>query len=335
MFEVAVIGAGRIGVVHAGNAALHRDLTLSAVVDPDSAAASRLAEATGARVAAFDDVLADPDIAGVIIASPTASHLAQATAAIASGKAVLLEKPLDLDLDRARAAAPGLSDPRLLVGFNRRFDPRFADLERLLRSGDLGALESLHITSHDPAAPSPAYARASGGLFKDMTIHDFDIARWLLAEEATTVFAAAARLVEPDSDDDAIGDCAKTVLQTPSGRLCTISNSRRSGYGYDQRIEAFCVRGLARVGNVAKSGVETWTEAGPSAAPWQDFFLDRYEEAYRVELDHFADVIAERAAPQVTYADGLAALVLAEAAALSARTGKAVTVRGSEIPSVC
>jgi myo-inositol 2-dehydrogenase/D-chiro-inositol 1-dehydrogenase len=322
MFEVAVIGAGRIGSVHAANACRHRQLRLAAVVDPSEGAADGLAGETGARVAAFDEVLADPAIAGVIIASPTESHLAQAKAVTGAGKAVLLEKPLDLNLDRARAAAPSLSGAPLLLGFNRRFDPDFAALRRHIVSGALGPLESLHITSHDPAPPSPAYARASGGLFKDMAIHDFDIARWLLAEEVTTVFAVTARLVDPESSDDPDGDTAKTLLRTASGRLCVISNSRRSGYGYDQRIEAFCAGGMARVGNAPTSGLETWTRSGPGAAPWKDFFLDRYKEAYRRELDHFVDVMAG-AAPAVTFADGLAALALAEAAALSGRTGEA------------
>ncbi|HEY5070931.1 MAG TPA: inositol 2-dehydrogenase [Caulobacteraceae bacterium] len=328
MIEVALVGAGRIGAVHGQNAAAHRDLRLAAIDDPDGAAGAALAAQTGARLASLDEILADPGIAGVIIASPTAEHLAQATACIAAGKAVLLEKPLDLDLNRAQAAAGALSGRRLLVGFNRRFDPHFAALKAHLDSGAIGSLETLHIISHDPAPPGAAYSRSSGGLFKDMAIHDFDIARWLLGEEPVSVVAAASRLVDPDSTDDLDGDTAKVVLATASGRLAVISNSRRSGYGYDQRVEAFGAKGRAGVGNVGATETDLWTEAGRTASRLKHFFLDRYADAYRRELDHFADILAGRAAPAVSYADGLAALALAEAAALSARTGVKIAIPG-------
>jgi myo-inositol 2-dehydrogenase/D-chiro-inositol 1-dehydrogenase len=318
MFDLALVGAGRIGAVHAANAAGHASLRLATVVDTDPDAAARITRTTGARAATFDEVLADPAIAGLIIASPTGEHLRQARAAVAAGKAVLLEKPLDLDLDRARAAAAELSGARLLVGFNRRFDPHFAALKARLEGGGLGSLESVHIISHDPAPPSAAYARASGGLFKDMAIHDFDIARWLLGEEPTWVFAAAGRLVDP-AGPDPDGDSAKILLGTASGRLTVISNSRRSAYGYDQRIEAFCSRGMASVGNVSMDTVEERTEAGVHGAPLKSFFLDRYEDAYRAEMDHFAGILAG-AAPAVTFDDGIAALALAQAAGRSART---------------
>src|ERR1019366_9662738 len=166
------------------------------------------------------------------------------------GKAIFCEKPVDLDLARARAAAPGLAKARLLLGFNRRFDPNFQALKARLDSGALGKLETLNITSHDPAPPPIAYIATSGGLFLDMAIHDFDMARWLLGEEITEVFAAASCLVDPAIAEAGDVDTAKNLLRTASGKLCLISNSRRSGYGYDQRIEAFASAGMARAGNV-------------------------------------------------------------------------------------
>jgi len=327
MFQIAVLGAGRIGQVHARNVASHPELRLRYVFDPQSEAAQALAGRTGAIVARdLDQVLGDPEIAGLVIASSTHAHLDQCVRAVAAGKAVLCEKPLDMDLERARAERERLGPRhvRLLLGFNRRFDPSFATLKRRLDAGDIGKLETLHIISHDPAPPPLAYIRVSGGLFKDMAIHDFDTARWLLGEEFVEVFASTSCLVDPAIGSAGDVDTAKTVLRTASGRLCVISNSRRSGYGYDQRIEAFGARGQLRADNLLESSVSAWGETGMASGPLQNFFLERYAEAYRRELDHFVQVLGGAAAPLVGYHDGVAALALAEAAHLSARSGKVV-----------
>ena len=322
-FGLALFGAGRIGQIHAANVAAHPALALKYVVDPVKAAAEQLAAQHGARVADAKAALADPDVAGVVIASSTDTHLDYCLAAAAAGKAIFCEKPIDLDLARARAAAPRLAGARLLVGFNRRFDPNFRALKAALDAGGIGALETLNITSHDPAPPPIAYVKVSGGLFRDMAIHDFDTARWLLGEPVTEVFASAACLIDPAIAAAGDVDTAKTLLRTASGKLALISNSRRSGYGYDQRIEAFGSGGMVRAGNVTTSEGARWTEAGAESPPLQNFFLDRYAEAYRAEMAHFAEVLAG-AEPQLTYADGLAALALAEAAEESARTGRPV-----------
>jgi myo-inositol 2-dehydrogenase/D-chiro-inositol 1-dehydrogenase len=327
MFDIAVFGAGRIGRIHARNVVAHPALRLKYLVDPAPDAAE-LAGQTGAALVDTNRVLGDPGIAGVIIASPTHLHLDQCLQAVAAGKAVFCEKPIDLDLQRARAAHARLTAPdvRLLLGFNRRFDPNFAALRSRLQQGAVGTLESLQITSHDPAPPPVAYIRTSGGLFKDMAIHDFDMARWLLGEEPTEVFSSASCLVDPAIGAAGDVDTAKTLLKTASGRLCVISNSRRSGYGYDQRIEAFGSRGLVRVDNVLESSVSVWADAGMASDTLQNFFLDRYAEAYRRELAHFADILAGEARPFVGYTDAVAALALAEAAGASARSGQVVHV---------
>lgn len=315
MHEIAVIGAGRIGRIHAGNANAEPRLRLKYIVDPVASAAKEIADATGAAVAGLDDVLADTSVGGMVVASSTDTHLQFSMAAIQAGKAVFCEKPLDLDLAKARAAAPalGAGDARLFLGFNRRFDPNFRILRDRIQSGELGQLETLHIISHDPSPPPIDYVRVSGGMFKDMTIHDFDMARWLLGEEPVEVYAAAAAMVDPAIGEAGDVDTAKTVLRTRSGKICVISNSRRSGYGYDQRIEAFCAKGLIRAGNVLSSTVEVWGEDGPRSAPLQNFFLDRYAEAYRAEMTHFADIL-DGAKPLIGYRDGISALVIAEAA---------------------
>lgn len=325
MFDIAVFGAGRIGRIHARNLRAHPALRLKYLVDP-APEAEGLAREMGATRVDAERVWSDSSIAGVIIASPTGLHVEQTLRAVASGKAVLCEKPIDLDLQRARAAQAQLTAPdvRLLMGFNRRFDPNFATLKSRLEHGVVGSLETLQITSHDPAPPPLAYVRTSGGLFKDMAIHDFDMARWLLGEEPVEVFATASCLVDPAIGAEGDVDTAKTILKTTSGRICVISNSRRSGYGYDQRIEAFGSRGLVRADNVLESSVSVWADVGMASDALQNFFLDRYAEAYRREITHFADVLAGNARPSVGYEDAVAALALAEAAAASVRSGAVV-----------
>jgi myo-inositol 2-dehydrogenase/D-chiro-inositol 1-dehydrogenase len=326
MLNLAIFGAGRIGQIHARNAAALPELTLKYIVDPNAAAADALARQTAAKIVDIDTALGDASVAGVIIASATNAHLDQALLAAAAGKVIFCEKPLDLDLNRARKAAAELSDAHMLIGFNRRFDPNFATLKARIDSNAIGKLETLNITSHDPGPPPASYIRVSGGLFKDMAIHDFDMARWLLGEEPTEVFAAASCLVDPAIAEAGDVDTARIFLRTASGKLCVISNTRRSGYGYDQRIEAFGSAGTVRADNVLMSTVSTSTERGSASDALQNFFLDRYAEAYRREMRHFLDILRDGVAPSVGYGDGIASLVLAEAAALSVRNNAPVKV---------
>ena len=323
MFKIALIGAGRIGRIHARNAALHPALELAAVVDPVEASAQALAGEWGTAVRTLEEVIADPGIAGVVVASSTDTHLDYSMQAIAAGKAVFCEKPIDQDLGRARSAAQVLDGSRLLLAFNRRFDPNFRALKAKLDDGGIGNIESLQITSNDPAPPPPSYVAVSGGLFKDMAIHDFDMARWLLGEEPVEVYATGSCLVDPEIGKLGDVDTARTLLRTGSGRLCVISNSRRSGYGYDQRIEAYASGGMVCADNVLESTVKLFNEDGSRGDRLQNFFLDRYAQAYRAEMDHFADMLAG-APPAVGYADGVAALALAEAAAQSMKSGAVV-----------
>ena len=323
MHKIVLIGAGRIGRIHGRNAAANPRVELAGVVDVVDAAAQALAKEHGVPVRTLDDALADESVAGVIVASSTDTHLDYSLRAAAAGKAVFCEKPIDQDLTRAKSAAKELARARLLLAFNRRFDPNFQALKAKLDSGAVGRLESLQITSNDPAPPPPSYVAVSGGLFKDMAIHDFDMARWLLGEEPVEVYASGSCLVDPEIGKLGDVDTARMVLKTAGGRLCVISNSRRSGFGYDQRIEAYASAGMVRADNVLESTVQAWSENGTAADKFQNFFLDRYAEAYRREMEHFADIL-DGAAPSVGYADGVAALALAEAAAESSRSGKVV-----------
>jgi myo-inositol 2-dehydrogenase/D-chiro-inositol 1-dehydrogenase len=323
MHKVVIVGAGRIGRIHARNAALHPRIELAGVIDAIDASAQALAAEWNAPVSTLDAALADASVRGVIIASSTDTHLDYCVRAAAAGKVVFCEKPIDQDLARARGAAAKLSGANLLLAFNRRFDPNFRALKARLDSGRIGTIESLQITSNDPAPPPPSYVAVSGGLFKDMAIHDFDMARWLLGEEPVQVYAAGSCLVDPVIGELGDVDTARTLLKTASGKLCVISNSRRSGFGYDQRIEAFASNGMVRADNVLESTTQVCTEAGVASDRLQNFFLDRYAEAYRSEMEHFADMLdGKRAA--VGYADGVAALALAEAASESVRSGAPV-----------
>jgi myo-inositol 2-dehydrogenase/D-chiro-inositol 1-dehydrogenase len=322
--DVALIGAGRMGRIHGPHAAATAGLRLKYVVDPRPGAADEFRDRYGARQVDLDAALGDPAVGGVLVCSTTDQHLGHALAAVAAGKAVFCEKPIDLDLAKVRAARPKFEGARFLLGFNRRFDPEFLALKQRIDAGDAGPVESLHIVNHDPASPPPGFIPTSGGLFRDFTIHDLDMVRWLLGEEPEQVYATASCLVDPGIGALGDVDTARTLLRMPSGRLCVISNTRRSGCGYDQRIEAFCARGLLAAGNRRRDNVRMLTDAGESAAPIQPAFPERYRDAYRAQIEHFADVVQGRAQALVGYDDGVAALVLADACAASMRDGAPV-----------
>lgn len=329
LLDVVLIGAGRMGQIHGPAAARTPGLRLKYVVDPRPGLAQAMAARTGAMEATLEKALADPAIGGVLVCSTTDLHLEQALAAVEMGKAVFCEKPVDLDLDRARKAQPRFQGARFVLGFNRRYDPDFLALKRRLDDGVIGCLENLHIVNHDPAPPPAGFIPTSGGLFKDFTIHDLDLARWLLGEEPVELFAAASCLVDPRIGELGDVDTARTLLKTASGRLCVISNTRRSGCGYDQRIEAFGSRGMLAVGNPTRDTVRTFTTAGAAAAPIAGSFVDRYAGSYRAQMVHFSEVAHGTSQPRTGYADGVAALALAQACRVSADTGRAIKLRES------
>lgn len=325
--NVALIGAGRMGSIHGPNAGRHSGLRLRYVVDPNAEAATRLGAPFGAEIVSLNRALSDPSIAGVLVCSSTDQHLNHVLTAVGSGKAVFCEKPLDLDLMRIRQAAPALIGAPMVLAFNRRFDPEFMALKAQLDAGAVGRLESLHLVNHDPAEPPLGFIPTSGGLFKDFTIHDLDLASWLLDEPIVEVFASASCLVNPEIGRLGDVDTARTLLRTATGRLCVISNTRRSGYGYDQRIEAFGSAGMVCAGNVARDTVQVATDDGLCASPILPGFLERYAGAYRAEMDHFAQVVHGQVAPSVGYEAGLNAMILAEACDQSVRTGRPIQIR--------
>jgi myo-inositol 2-dehydrogenase/D-chiro-inositol 1-dehydrogenase len=328
MLQFAQFGAGRIGAIHAANLAARGDAGLRYVVDVNEAAARALAEKHGARVADRAEALADPAVGAVIIASATDTHAELAVAAARAGKAIFCEKPVDLSLARVDAclAEVHACGVPMLVGFNRRFDPSFAALRARIAAGEIGAVEQVIITSRDPGLPPLEYLRVSGGQFRDMTIHDFDMARWLLAEEPEEVFAFGAALVDPAVAAAGDIDSCMVLLRCASGRMAHINNSRRAVYGYDQRIEVLGSAGRLTAGNRTPTTVELADARAVSADKPLHFFLERYAEAYRAELGAFIDAVRAGAPMPVGAADGRAALVLAEAALLSLRERRAVRV---------
>jgi myo-inositol 2-dehydrogenase/D-chiro-inositol 1-dehydrogenase len=326
MIEICQFGAGRIGRMHAENLARHPAYRLRYVVDVHEPSARAVAEATGATVARTEQALADPAVAAVLIASSTDTHAELIEAAARAGKAILCEKPIDLSrvrVDACLEVADRAGVP-LMVGFNRRFDGNFGELKRTVEEGRIGELELVSITSRDPGPPPAAYIEVSGGLYRDMMIHDFDLARWLLGEEPTEVFAAGSCLVDPEIGRLGDVDTALVVLKTGSGKLAQISCSRRASYGYDQRLEVHGSKGMARAENVRLSSVEVADDAGWHGEKPPHFFIERYAQAYRSELDHFAACVQERRMPSPSGEDGRRALALADAAVESLRSGRAV-----------
>jgi myo-inositol 2-dehydrogenase/D-chiro-inositol 1-dehydrogenase len=327
MIGFAILGCGRIGRMHARNIRAHARAELVTCYDVISEAAEATARELG--VTATQSVaaaLSDPRVQAVLIATSTDTHVELLTQTVKAGKPVLCEKPIDLDMARVDACwrEIGDLDPLVMIGFNRRFDPSFRALRERVQSGEIGALEQVVITSRDPAPPPAGYVEHSGGLFRDMTIHDLDMARYLVGE-IVEVQAMGANLVDP-----AIGalgdiDSAMLLLRAASGALVHINNSRRCAYGYDQRIEAFGARGMLQAQNRHETTVEFWGEGRTHARdPVLDFFITRYRDAYMAEIGHFIDCVENGEKPLAGFAEGREALRLADAALNSLATNKAV-----------
>ncbi len=325
--RTALLGAGRIGRVHAAAIAADPRSTLAAVSDPMPDAARALAGEHGVPVRGIADVLADDGIDAILIASSTNTHADLIEAGVRAGKAVFCEKPIDLSLARARAvqAVAAGHDRPVMLGFNRRFDPNFAALKAALEAGEIGRGETLTITSHDPAPPPVEYIRVSGGLFRDMTIHDLDMAAHLFGMPET-VTAQGACLVDPAIGEAGDIDTAMVLLAWADGRLAVIRNSRRAAYGYDQRVEVLGSAGMLAAENVTEDTVVRATAAGVSRAKPMHFFLERYARAYAIEWAAFVAAVLDGGKVPATVEDGVNALAMAEAANRSLAEGRTVAV---------
>ncbi|MDR3518103.1 MAG: inositol 2-dehydrogenase [Azospirillaceae bacterium] len=326
MLRFGLLGAGRIGAIHGANIAAHGAAQLVGIADIHQPAAEALAAKLGTKVASVAAILADPAIDAVVIASSTDTHAPLIEAAARAGKAIFCEKPIDLDSGRVAACLKVVADcgVPLGLGFNRRFDPSFRALRDAVRAGRIGKVEMVCITSRDPGPPPVSYIKVSGGLFRDMMIHDLDMARWLLGEEPVEVFATASCLVDPAIGAAGDVDTAIVTLKTASGVLCQINNSRRAVYGYDQRVEVLGSAGMLQAGNRTPTTVECSDGQAVSRDKPLHFFLERYAEAYRSELDGFIRAVAADRSPDPGGDDGYKVLLLADAAAKSFATGQPV-----------
>lgn len=328
MLKVGLLGAGRIAGVHATAISSHPGSTLVAVSDINTAAAEKIAAQYGAEARGTDAILNDPEIDAVLIATSTDTHSDLIERATAAGKAVLCEKPVDLSLARAQAcqkAAAATGRP-VMIGFNRRFDPNFAALKGAADAGEIGKLELLSITSFDPAPPPVAYIKVSGGLFRDMMIHDFDMANFIMGAAPVSVTAVGSSIVDAEIGAAGDVDTAVVTLTYADGRIAVIKNSRRAVYGYDQRLEVLGADGLLQAQNMLENTVVKSTTGGVTGAKPTYFFLERYMPAYAAEWAAFVAAVAEGKPLPVTLDDGVAALAMAEAATLSAKTGTPVTL---------
>ncbi|MGE8106199.1 inositol 2-dehydrogenase [Allorhizobium sp. NPDC080224] len=331
MLRIAVLGCGRIGQMHAANIARHPRAELAAVFDVHRPSAEKVAAAQGVSAAqSAEEIFASSSVDAVLIATATPTHADYIEMAVAAGKAVLCEKPIDLNLDRVNACAAKIGQTKVPIqlGFNRRYDPGHSAARAAMLAGEIGELHQVIITSRDPSLPPRAYLEAAGGLFRDMTIHDFDLARFMLGEEPTEVFALANALIDP-----ALGaelnevDSAMFILRTASGKQCHINNSRTAVYGYDQRVELMGSNGMLISDNRKPHELRRFSGAAVEASqPYQFFFLERYLEAFMAEIDGFVDCVEKGASPLASFEDGRRALILAEAAYKSMKEHRLVRV---------
>ncbi len=334
---IGLLGAGRIGSLHAANVVRRLgNARLVAVADAHRPAADALAATfPGVAVeASAGELIARSDVDAVLVCSSTDTHASLVALAASAGKHVFCEKPIALDLveiDGALAAVER-AGVTLQVGFNRRFDPTFARVRRAIADGEIGRPELLHIVSRDPAPPPLEYVRRSGGLFVDMAIHDFDMARFLLADEVESVHASGAVLVDPAIGEAGDIDTAVTVLRFRGGAIGTIQNSRRATYGYDQRVDVLGSLGAVATGNVFANQATVSDAGGVRRDPPLYFFLERYQESFVAELLAFVEAIRTGGQAPVTGADGRAPVVLALAAERSRTEGRAVLTSEIESP---
>ena len=324
--NIGLLGAGRIGLTHARAVSGIATARIAAVFDPNDAAAQAAIGLTGARPATVAEIIADPAIDAVIIATPTDLHADQVEMAAEAGKAIFCEKPIDLDLDRVRACLKVVSETgaRMQIGFNRRYDREFLALRAQIDAGAVGDIELVQITSRDHAPPPIDYIRRSGGLFRDMMIHDLDMARFLVGEEFVEVFATGSVLIDPEIGAAGDVDTAMATLKTASGKIVVITTNRRAPYGHDQRAEVHGSKGMVSLGNQRATSVSVADSHGYRAEPLLASFMVRYADAYRQELTAFVEALETGGPLSPTGEDGLRALELADAAQRSMETGRLV-----------
>jgi myo-inositol 2-dehydrogenase/D-chiro-inositol 1-dehydrogenase len=326
---LGLIGAGRIGRLHAEHLAFRiPGADLLAVSDIVLEAAQECAAAFDVPTAAHDHraIMEHPDIEAVVVCSSTDTHAQMIEEAAAAGKHVFCEKPIDFDLERIDRALAAVQEAgvKLQVGFNRRFDPSFRRVRELVASGAIGEPHILRITSRDPAPPPIEYVKVSGGMFLDMTIHDFDMARYLIDSEVEEVYVAGGVMVDPEIGQVGDIDTAVITLRFASGVVGTIDNSRQAVYGYDQRVEVFGSGGVAMAGNEYPNTAVVGDARSVHRDLPLNFFMERYTESYIAEMEAFIECVREDRTPAVTGIDGRVPVVIGYAAKRSYQENRPV-----------
>jgi len=327
--NVGVIGCGRIGRIHAENLATRvPGARLAAIADVAANAAKEAAEQfhVAKTSGEYRELLTDPTLDAVAICSSTDTHSRIIQAAAAAGKHIFCEKPIDYDLSRIHAALAAVDKAgvKLQIGFNRRFDPSFAKVRELVASGAVGQPHVIRITSRDPGPPPLDYIKVSGGIFLDMTIHDFDMVRFLSGSEAEEIYAVGDALVDPAIREVGDVDTAIVTMRLKNGALATIDNSRKAIYGYDQRVEVFGSKGSASAGNRTPDEHVLTDASGVHGAKPLHFFLERYAESYVIEMRAFVESVLKNQTPPVAGMDGLQPVIMGLAATRSLREGRPV-----------
>jgi len=327
--RIGLLGTGRIGQVHAMSIGANPNVELTYVADVFVEGAKKVADQFGGKVTADPaEVFASGEVDAVIVAAPTPTHVDLISAAIDAGVHVLCEKPIDLDIARVETLRAKANGAKTLVslGFNRRFDQQFNEIQARTAAGEIGNLEQLTIISRDPAPAPKAYLEVSGGIFRDQTIHDFDMARFFVPN-IVEVYASGANSFSDDIKSLGDYDSAVVTLRGDNNELITIINSRHASYGYDQRLEAFGSKGALLATNVSPTTVKLYNDKTVEGRnPYMEFFLERYEYSYRRELELFVEGIQAGKNNNPTFDDGRAALMIADAATESAKTGKAIKI---------
>ena len=324
--KFAILGMGRIGKVHADTIQANSNAELAAIHDPINNEINRLQKRYSCQQMSLEDITNNDQIKGILICTPTDTHVDLIKRFLYTKKAVFCEKPLDLNLRKVKKLVQLVSESKsqVMLGFNRRFDPHFAKLKAHLTKKEIGVIEQITITSRDPNPPTIEYIKQSGGIFKDMAIHDLDMAVFLADEKIHSITALGSKFVSKKIEQAGDYDTATILMRTISGKQISIINSRRATYGYDQRVEVHGSKGSLKVNNPTLSEIELAKEAGTTKDRLHHFFMTRYIDAYKNQIDYFVDCIKKRSMPKPDSYDGYYALYLAENALKSAKTGRTV-----------
>ena len=331
MINIALFGLGRIGSMHAQNIFLNNKCSLQYVFDIDQALAKKIAKKFNS-ISIENTRIAynDKNVDVIFITTPTSTHIKYIMEAVKFKKTIFCEKPLDLNIKKINQCKKFIKkyNPKIQVGFNRRYDPGHYALKKSIQIGEIGKLEKIIITSRDPAPPSMAYLKISGGIFRDMTIHDFDLIRFYLGnDEVKEIFATTTNLSDLRIKKINDYELAMCLIKSEKGVICMINNSRHCSYGYDQRVEVFGSKGMVISGNRRDYASEKFLGSKTAIKrPLLNFFIDRYEKAYQLQLDDLVYLVQKRKNPRASFEEGRKAIIIANAAYKSLKLNKVVKI---------